>query len=189
MKILAISGSTRRMSTNTALLMSLKAIAPSDVAIDVYARLGELPIFSPDLEGPEHPESVKKLIEKISTSDGILISSPEYVRGIPGGLKNAIDWLVSGEQIVGKPIALVHASHRGDDMLGELRTVLSTLSSSFNNDLLLRVPVMNEEPECVAEILRSEANRTEAEVFLRDFSAYCSQCVGSFCDDSVNNSR
>jgi chromate reductase len=91
MKILAISGSARSGSTNTALLMALKAIAPSNIAIDVFARIGELPVFSPDLEGPREPESVKRFIEHISKSDGVLISSPEYVRGIPGGLKNAID--------------------------------------------------------------------------------------------------
>lgn len=175
MKILAISGSARSRSTNTALLTALKAIAPSDVAIDVFARIGELPVFSPDLEGPGEPESIKRFIEHISKSDDVLISSPEYVRGIPGGLKNAIDWLVSGDQIIGKPIALVHASHRGDDMLQALRTVLSTISSSFNNDLFLRVSVMNEEPERITEILKSEANRARADAFIRDFSVYCSQ--------------
>lgn len=189
MKILAISGSARRKSTNTALLMSLKAIAPSDVEIDVYAGIGELPIFSPDVEGLEPPESVKQFIAHVANSDGVLISSPEYVRGIPGGLKNAIDWLVSGEQIVGKPIALVHASHRGDDMLAALRTVLSTISSSFNNDLLLRVPVMNEAPERVAEILRSEANRTKAEAFLSDSCAYCNRRMGNLAGDSIGNRR
>ncbi len=142
--------------------------------MDVYTQIGELPVFSPDLEGSRKPESVKRFTEHISKSDGVLISSPEYVRGIPGGLKNAIDWLVSGDQIVGKPIALVHASHRGDDMLGALRTVLSTISSSFNNDLFLRVPVMKEAPERIAQILESSANRTRAEAFLRDFSVYCS---------------
>ena len=66
----------------------------------------------------------------IARSDGVLVCSPEYVRGIPGGLKNAIDWLVSGDQIVGRPIALVHASHRGEDMLQALRAVLSTVSAA-----------------------------------------------------------
>lgn len=169
--------------------MSLQAIAPSDVAIDVYASIGELPIFSPDFDGLEHPDSVKQFIAHIAKSDGVLISSPEYIRGIPGGLKNAIDWLVSGEQIIGKPIALVHASPRGDDMLAALRTVLSTISTCFNNDLLLRVPVMNEEPERVAEILRSEANRTKAEAFLSDFSAYCKQCAENLDGSSIDNRR
>jgi chromate reductase, NAD(P)H dehydrogenase (quinone) len=105
MKILAISGSTRQLSTNTALLSALQALAQPDIEIDVFDRIGELPVFSPDLEGPNTPESVIRFIEKVSASDGLIISSPEYVRSIPGGLKNAIDWLVSGEAVIGKPIS------------------------------------------------------------------------------------
>ena len=95
----------------------MAAMAPSDIAIDVFDRIGDLPVFSPDLETPQPPDNVRRFIERVAESDGLVISSPEYVHSLPGGLKNAIDWLVSGDQVVGKPIALVHASHRGDDML------------------------------------------------------------------------
>ncbi|MCG5479306.1 NADPH-dependent FMN reductase [Sinorhizobium alkalisoli] len=173
MKILAVSGSARRLSTNTALLRAMQAIAPGDIAITVFDDIADLPVFSPDLEGPNLPDSVRLFMQKISDSDGLVISSPEYVRNIPGGLKNAIDWLVSGDQIIGKPIALVHASHRGDDMLTVLRTVLSTLSSNFNEDLFLRLPVMKETPESILEILKIPANRHMAESFLRDFASFC----------------
>src|SRR4051812_44978909 len=117
MKLLAISGSARRSSTNTALLRAMQAVSPAGIALEVYDGIGELPVFSPDLEGPSLPSGVRRLLDEISASDGLVIASPEYVRSIPGGLKNAIDWLVSGDQVIGKPIALVHASHPGDDML------------------------------------------------------------------------
>jgi chromate reductase len=112
-------------------------------------------------------------MEMVFDSDGLIISRPEYVRGIPGGLKNAIDWLVSGDQIVAKPAALTHASHRGIDMLAALRTVLSTTSSNFNEKLFYQLPFMKETPESIGEILRIPANRRIAETFLWDFSSYC----------------
>ncbi|HYQ22772.1 NADPH-dependent FMN reductase [Stenotrophomonas sp.] len=173
MKILAISGSVRRQSTNTALLRALQAIAPIGMALEVYIGIGDLPVFSPDLEGADEPCSVTAFKAAIAQSDGVLVCSPEYVRGIPGGLKNAIDWLVSGDQIVGRPIALVHASHRGEDMLQALRAVLSTVSSGFSAELFLRVPVLGLEPQQVADVLGSEAHRTEADAFLAGFAGYC----------------
>lgn len=173
MKILAISGSARQASTNTAVLRALRVIAPHDITLDVFDGIGDLPVFSPDREGANLPDSVGTFVRLVARSDGLLIASPEYVRSIPGGLKNAIDWLVSGDQVVGKPIALVHASHRGDDMLAILRTVLATISSNFNRDLFFRFPVMKETPEAILDILKAPANRAPAEQFLRDFAFYC----------------
>lgn len=173
MKILAISGSARQTSTNTALLRALRSIAPSDITLDVFDGIGDLPIFSPDREGANLPDSVGTFMRLVARSDGLLIASPEYVRSIPGGLKNAIDWLVSGDQVVGKPIALVHASHRGDDMLAILRTVLATISSNFNRDLFFRLPLMKEAPEAILDSLKAPANRSQAEQFLSDFAFFC----------------
>lgn len=173
MKILAVSGSARRLSTNTALLRALQAIAPADTTVDVYDGIGNLPVFSPDLEDPGPPESVRQFQQAISECDGLILSSPEYVRSIPGGLKNAIDWLVSGEQVIGKPIALAHASHRGDDMLLVLRTVLSTITSNFTESIFFRLPVMKATPEEILQRLASGEERAVAEKFLRDFAGFC----------------
>ncbi|MGE8282339.1 MAG: NADPH-dependent FMN reductase [Stenotrophomonas lactitubi] len=178
MKILALSGSARRLSTNTALLRALEEIAPPDIALSTYAGLGGLPVFSPDLEDLPLPDSVVHFKRCMEACDGILISSPEYARGIPGGLKNAIDWLVSGDLVIAKPIALVHASHRGDDMLAALRLVLSTISSRFNEELFLRFPFMKMEPEAIADAVREPVNRRPAEAFLQEFARYCQRPWG-----------
>jgi len=178
MKILALSGSARRLSTNTALLRALEEIAPPDIALSTYAGLGGLPVFSPDLEDLPLPDSVVHFKRCIEASDGILISTPEYARGVPGGLKNAIDWLVSGDLVIAKPLALVHASHRGDDMLAALRLVLSTISSRFNEELFLRFPFMKMEPEAIADAVRQPINRGPAEAFLQEFARYCQRPSG-----------
>lgn len=173
MKLLAISGSARAQSTNTALLRVLASIAPPSMAIEVFAGIGDLPVFSPDREGNATPEAVRAFQQKIAEADGLIISSPEYVRTLPGGLKNAIDWLVSGEHVIGKPIVLAHASHRGDDMLQALRIVLSTISSNFNPGIFLRIPLMKQRPEDIAKSVSQPANRLAAEKFLLDFTAFC----------------
>lgn len=151
----------------------MQAISPDDITVTIFDGIGCLPVFSPDLEENEPPLTVQAFIRLISGSDGIIVSSPEYVRGIPGGMKNAIDWLVSGDQIVDKPIALVHASHRGDEMLSALRRVLSTISTNFNEALFFRFPVMNETPERIRDMLASAGHEHEAAQFLRDFSRFC----------------
>ncbi|MGR8961654.1 NADPH-dependent FMN reductase [Rhizobium leguminosarum] len=173
MKILAISGSARLNSTNTAMLRAIRAIAPSDIEVSIFDGVGRLPVFSPDLEGESLPEAVRDFIDVIAKSDGVIIASPEYVRSIPGGLKNAIDWLVSGDEIVHKPIALLHASHRGDDMLAGLRTVLATITDRFAEDIFLRLPLMKLDPAGVLRIIETAENRSRVQAYLHAFSAYC----------------
>ncbi|HWU63325.1 MAG TPA: NADPH-dependent FMN reductase [Ensifer sp.] len=173
MKLLTISGSARAQSTNTALLRALADVAPPSIQVEVFAGIGDLPVFSPDREGDVTPAMVRGFQQKIAEADGLIIASPEYVRTLPGGLKNAIDWLVSGEHVIGKPIAIAHASHRGDDMLQTLRTVLSTISSNFNPGIFLRVPVMKQAPETIAEFITQPTNRLAAEKFLSDFATFC----------------
>lgn len=172
MKILTISGSTRQNSTNSALLRRIKHLAPEGLIIDLFHGLEGLPIFSPDKEGPHTPKTVTEFITLVSECDGIIISSPEYVHAIPGGLKNAIDWLVSREAIIAKPIILVHASHRGDDMLASLRLVLSTVSSRFNSDLFSKFPLMSKTSEEIDQLLNSTSAQNELSALIRNFINY-----------------
>src|SRR5690242_9174445 len=97
MRLLAISGSLRAGSSNTAILQAARLVAPSDVELVLYEGLAELPAFNPDLdtvEGDRVPERVRELRALVGSADGLLICSPEYAHGIPGSLKNLLDWLV-----------------------------------------------------------------------------------------------
>jgi chromate reductase, NAD(P)H dehydrogenase (quinone) len=172
MKILTISGSGRGNSTNTAMLRAVAEIGRPDHDVTVFSGVADLPVFSPDLETAQLPDTVLAFVEMIRQNDGLIISSPEYVRSIPGGLKNAIDWLVSREEIINKPIALMHASHRGDDMLDQLRIVLSTVSAKFCQDLFLRFPLMKQSPEDIQRTLLEPPNRATVSRFLADFAAF-----------------
>jgi NAD(P)H-dependent FMN reductase len=172
MKILAISGSARRDSTNTALLRAVAAAAPEGVKIAVFDRVGRLPVFSPDLDG-DPPAELRAYIGLVEASAGVIVSSPEYVRALPGGMKNAIDWLVSRDTLVGKPMALLHASHRGDDMLESLRNVLATVSNRFAPDLFLRFPLMKMNPAEIAEFIAQPENATRVRAYLDAFMRLC----------------
>jgi chromate reductase len=171
MHILALSGSARGASTNTALLHAVARAAPDEIRVDVYAEVGGLPVFSPDLEAAP-PPAVAAYIARVEAADGLLISSPEYVRSLPGGLKNAIDWLVSRETLVRKPIALLHASHRGNDMLGALRIVLATVSERFAPEIFLRFPLMKMSPEDIAAFVAEPENAEQVRAFLHAFAAF-----------------
>lgn len=172
MKLLALSGSARAASTNTAMLDCFCQLAPLDIELELFHGLADLPIFSPDREGENTPALASEFISAVRQADGIIVASPEYVRGIPGGLKNAIDWLVSGDEIIAKPIVLAHASHRGLDMLASLRLVLGTVSERFNAELFVQFPLMSQTPQEVRCTLETEENASVIEAFLKDFSAY-----------------
>jgi len=172
MKVIAISGSTRRESTNTTLLRAIKSTTQSDLEIAIYTAIDHLPIFNQDLEGDKTPESVLDFCKIIDESDGIIISCPEYVRSLPGGFKNAIDWLVSRQEIIGKPVALAHASHRGDDMLASLRIVLSTVTENFSEDIFLRIPIQSTTNTTVESVLGIPDNVSQIHRFLAEFRKF-----------------
>ena len=169
MNILAISGSTRAASTNTALLRAFAAIAPTGVTVTVYDQLASLPVFSADLDATP-PTAITGFKQRVARADGIVFASPEYVRSIPGGLKNAIDWLVSGDAIIAKPMAILHGSHRGDDLLDTLRCVLATVSSGFSPMPFARFPLIGKTPEQVASFLAEPENAKQLHNFLSQFT-------------------
>lgn len=128
LRLLAISGSLRAASTNTALLRAAAAAAPEGMTIELYENLGDLPIFNPDLDQNKLP-AVLDLRERVLAADGLLISSPEYAHGVPGGIKNLLDWAVGWEEFPGKPVALFHTSPYGEHAQAALTEILKTMSA------------------------------------------------------------
>lgn len=120
-QFLAISGSLRRVSTNTALLQAMAGSVADDISVEIYRDMGNLPIFNPDREGELTPPPVFDLAAKVRSADGLIIACPEYAHGIPGGLKNLLDWLVSRDEIPHKPVMLLRASSRSDIPIPPLR--------------------------------------------------------------------
>lgn len=97
---------------------------------------------------------------------------------IPGGLKNAIDWLVSRDEIVHKPVVLAHASHRGDDLLRSLRLVLRTVTTRFDEHHFLRIPLVARSPDDAQRILREPGNRALMRAFIDNFVGFVGAVEG-----------
>ena len=114
-QVLAISGSLREGSYNSAILESIKQVSHKDVEIEIYKDQAHLPLFNADLnnhnlETDHSPIMIQNLRRKIREVDAVLFSTPEYAFEIPGVLKNTLDWLVSSGELVDKPVAIISAS-------------------------------------------------------------------------------
>jgi NAD(P)H-dependent FMN reductase len=109
-RVLAISGSLRSESSNTAALRALALLGGSAIEVRVYDGIASLPYFNPDLDGQTTPASVASLRSAVAASDAVVLCSPEYAQGVPGVLKNALEWLVGGAEMSGKPVALLSTS-------------------------------------------------------------------------------
>ena len=133
--VLAMSGSMRRASHNTALLRTAQRNGPPGLSIDLYTGLADIPPYNQDHDGDHPPEPVADLRAAIAAADGLLIASPEYNHSVPGVLKNALDWASRpnpGSCLVGKPIAVMGASPGNfGTVLGQqaLRQVLAATRS------------------------------------------------------------
>jgi chromate reductase len=133
MRILAISGSLRASSSSTSIVRAAALLAPAGVAMTVYEGLGELPHFNPDIdgEGDIPPAPVAALRRLIGESDALIISTPEYAHGIPGTLKNALDWLVSSLEFPGIAVSIINPSAYSFHANESLTEVLRTMSAQF----------------------------------------------------------
>ena len=147
MRILAISGSLRAGSSNTALVRATKEVAPEGVEVVVYDGLASLPHFNPDLDNEEVASSVTDFRQQMKRSDGVLLSSPEYAHGVPGTLKNALDWLVSSGETVGKPFALINTSPRAIHAQASLKEILTTMAAVVVPEASITLPLDDKKDE------------------------------------------
>lgn len=111
-RVLGISGSLRRGSYNRALVRAAADIAGKDMKVEVFDLSG-VPLYNKDLEADGFPEAVRSLHRAVADCDALLISTPEYQYGVPGVLKNAIDWASrppGKSTMLGKPVAIMGAT-------------------------------------------------------------------------------
>jgi len=141
LKILALSGSLRQASINSALLRAAARLAPPGLAVTVYSGLGDLPLFNPDLEA-EPPAPVARFHRHVAEADALLIASPEYAHGVTGTIKNALDWLVGFEGFAGIPVAVLNASPRAHHADDALRETLRTMAAVIVEEASVSVPLL-----------------------------------------------
>lgn len=138
--ILGISGSLRVDSTNTFILKTLADFLPAHVGFQLFEGLDEIPHFSPGIPDNSGVTRFKQAIQK---ADGIIICTPEYAFGVPGTLKNALDWTVATGDLNDKPVAAISASPLntgGDKALASLLLTLTALGTKRNDQSSLAIP-------------------------------------------------
>ena len=170
-RFLAVSGSLRKNSTNTALLRALsRHVAPTS-EIEVFAGIGALPLFNPDDE-ISTPSAVTDFARRVERCDGLIIAAPEYAHGIPGALKNALDWLVSRSEIPHKPVMLVHASGRSAMSREHLREVLRTMSARLFPGPEIELHLLGKTAAEIERDLNEQENRRHMRTVLDYFSRF-----------------
>ena len=174
MKVLAISGSLRAASINSALLRTAVRLAPPEVEITICSVVAQLPLFNPDLE-QRLPRSVEELRAAVAAADALLIASPEYAHGVTSVIKTVLDWLVSFESFVYKPVAVLNASPRAHHADAALRETLRTMSAVIVEPASVALPLLGAnvaeadmaELPFVAMAIRQSLSALHAEVVAR----------------------
>jgi len=141
MHLLGICGSLREASTNRRLLAAAKELVPPGAELRLTWCVARLPLFNPDLR-PEDFDVVREWMDEMRSAEGIVVSTPEYARGYPGALKNALDWLVNTDAYVDKPFMLLNASPRSVVAQETLTTVLTTMSGVHIESATITVPLL-----------------------------------------------
>lgn len=154
LQIMGISGSLRSGSSNTNLLRALSGLAPKDMDIEIFGGIGDLPHFNPETDD-DPPAQVTLFRKRIQASDGLIISTPEYARGVPGVLKNALDWLVPSGELYEKPVMVISASPMetgGDKALDSLLLTLGMMTVRIAPNGAICIPFANKKVNAEGEI-------------------------------------
>lgn len=140
-RLLAVSGSLRAKSVNTAVLQAVQSLAPAHLAVTLHRGLGDLPHFNPDLDTATPPAAVAAWREAVHAADALLICTPEYAHGVPGSLKNALDWLVSYEPFLNKPVAIINARPGATFAHASLRETLTVMNARLLEAASVTLPL------------------------------------------------
>ena len=141
MKLLGISGSLQARSSNKALLGVAQLVAPDGVEVEVYDGIADVPAFNPDVDPA--PPVVEAFRALVASADGLLVATPEYAFGLPGSLKNLLDWLVGSGELYGKPVVILSgapSSERGTLARGDLERTLGAQGAKVLYSETIAVP-------------------------------------------------
>ena len=115
LKFVTLLGSLRKASYNGMVARTLPKVAPEGISIEALPSIGTLPLYDADIQQEEgFPADIEAIAEQIRQADGVIIVTPEYNYSVPGGLKNAIDWIsrLPNQPLAGKPV-LIQTSSMG----------------------------------------------------------------------------
>lgn len=163
-KIVAITGSTRKNSSNFKILKYISEHIKSDFEVEIFEDLDRIPHFNPDLDTENPPEEISLFRNKIMEADGIIICTPEYVFSLPGSLKNALEWCVSTTVFSNKKVGLITASASGEMGHEQLLLIMKTLEAKFDDKTQLLIQGIRGKIDVEGKIINEET-----EIALQNF--------------------
>jgi len=155
-KILAISGSIRQSSVNLNLIKAIAELSAEIFDIKIFEGLSDIPHFNPDSDNDTPPAKVTDFRRQVKEADGIIICTPEYAMGVPGVLKNAIDWTVSSAEFSHKPVALITASSSGQKAHLSLLETLRIIECDIPDDSQLLISFVKTKVSSDGKILHAQ---------------------------------
>jgi len=132
-KVFAISGSSRRNSTNENILKYIAKKFSDKIELEIFEGINKLPHFNPDLDNENPPQIINDFRNKVIKSDAIIFCTPEYVFSLPGSLKNVIDWNVSTTIFSKKPIGIIITAASGEKALESLSLIMKTIEAKISD--------------------------------------------------------
>ncbi|PIF33411.1 NAD(P)H-dependent FMN reductase [Flavobacterium sp. 9] len=157
-KILAITGSTRKNSSNYKILKYISEHLKTDFEVEIFEDLAEIPHFNPDLDTENPPKQVEVFRNKIIEADGVIICTPEYVFSLPGSLKNVLEWCVSTTIFSNKKTGLITASASGEMAHEQLILIMKTLEAKFEENTQLLIQGVRGKINEEGKIINDETN-------------------------------
>jgi chromate reductase, NAD(P)H dehydrogenase (quinone) len=137
--ILGICGSTRKASGNLNLLKAISSLLPEEASMEIYTAIDQLPHFNPDLDVSPAPDEIVRFRTLLHRADAVIICTPEYAMGVPGTLKNALDWTVKSADFSGKPSLLITASTLGEKAHESLLATLKVIEADIDENTALLI--------------------------------------------------
>jgi len=141
MNLLAVSGSLRADSSNLRALLAVQRLAPSGWTVMLRPPLDDLPHFNPDVEEKGLPPVVAAWRKDVASCDVLLVSSPEYAHGVPGVMKNALDWLVGGMEMTDKPFVILNATPPSEYAQASLIETLLVMGGKHEKAASIELPL------------------------------------------------
>jgi chromate reductase len=170
-KIVAVSGSTRKNSSNFKILKFISEHINSDFEVEIFEDLEMIPHFNPDLDSENPPEAVAIFRHKIATANAVIICTPEYVFSLPGSLKNALEWCVSTTVFSNKKVGLITASASGEKGHEQLALIMKTIEADFTDQTQLLIQGIRGKLDFEGNIT-DEKTLVNLEEFIKNFEKH-----------------
>lgn len=176
-RVCGIAGSLRKGSFNRALLRAARELAPPALEIEIFDELAAVPMFNADVEAEGDPDGVVALKEAIAAADGLLLVTPEYNAGVPGPMKNAVDWASRGYRdgapvLDGMPTAVMGAT---PGLLGTARSQANLRISLANTGAIVM-----EKPQ--VHLMRARERILDGELVDEDSRKFVRALLDAFAD-------